>query len=276
MRINLHTHSNISDGKLSPEELVLKLYEDGVKIFALTDHDKIDGVPRAKKIAEELGVQCISGIEISTNIFDMNIPFLDAKVHTFHMLGLNFSYEILRCIYGKREANKVIKLQLLNKKLIDLGYRIPIIEHLNRRVTLAKALVCHGYAKDEEAAFETIINHHYERWSDNIGIKDAIQMIHAAGGKILWAHPFEILIGLNKLTLNEEQVAYIAQEMKMLGVDGIEVYYGKYHHGQIDFLKTLQREHDYILSAGTDYHAKESQPNTFIDIDVRLLEGVLK
>ena len=276
MKVNLHTHSTVSDGKLSPNELVSRLHQDGVEIFALTDHDKLDGLPEAQKRANELGIKLINGIEITTRIFDINIPFLDESVFTLHMLGLNFDYNQLLGIYREIDALKAEKLRKLNQKLIDNGYAIPKFEHITRRVTLAKALVQCGYSKDEDTAFENIINPLYERWSDSVGVKTAVKMIHNAGGKLLWAHPFEILQNVQKYTLSESQIDYIADQLKLQGVDGIEVYYQKYNSNQVKFLKTIQKKYDFISSAGTDYHAKDSQPTTFIDIDHSLIQEVLK
>ncbi len=275
MKVNLHTHSTISDGRLSPKDLVEKLHQDGVKIFALTDHDKLDGINEAKEQAAEYEMKLITGIEISTRIFDLGISFLDEKIHTIHMLALNFNYETLKQSYQDIDKNKANKLGELNEQLIDLGYQIPRFVNLTRRVTIANALVTHGYAKSEEQAFEEIINKHYDRWSDNLGVKDVVRMVHNAGGKLLWAHPYEILENVSKCTLNESQIEEIARKLKLLGVDGIEVYYQKYKPEQIDFLKDIQKKYDFICSCGTDYHARDSQPITFVDIDLNLIKAVI-
>src|SRR5690554_1604975 len=133
MRINLHTHSTHSDGKLNVEELINKLYLDNVEVFALTDHDTISGILEAKELSLKYGIKMINGIEISTRINDLDIPFLNSEIHTFHMLGLDFDYNKLKKEYDEIEKNKLNKLKLLNENLIYEGFKIPIIKNLKKR-----------------------------------------------------------------------------------------------------------------------------------------------
>lgn len=275
MRINLHTHSTHSDGKLNLEELINKLYLDNVEVFALTDHDTISGILEAKELSLKYGIKMINGIEISTRINDLDIPFLNSEIHTFHILGLDFDYNKLKKEYDEIEKNKLNKLKLLNENLISEGFKIPIIKNLKKRAQIADELIINGYAKTIEEAFENIINKRYYRWSDNINIKKVIQIIHNSGGKLIWAHPFEILENITKFHLNEDQIDFIAAKLKKLGVDGIEVYYQKYNEKQLDFLKSIQTKYNFIASVGTDYHGKDSQRVTYMEIDYKLILGGL-
>ena len=227
MKVNLHTHSNVSDGTLTPKELVQKLHNDGLDVFALTDHDRLDGLIIAREEAEKAGIKFINGIEISCNLTDIDLPFID-DTSSVHLLGLNFNLDALKAIYQKRQTDKNKRLVVLLSKLLERGYYIKIDGPLVKKTQIAEALVKSGYTKDIQTAFNEIINRYYERYIDNMTVKEAIQMIHDAQGKILWAHPFDILDGIVKRRINEEQVDKFCQIFKKLGVDGIEVYYQRF------------------------------------------------
>lgn len=94
MRVNLHTHSNASDGKLSPSNLIDKLACNNIEIIALTDHDTINGIEEAKIKADLHGIKFINGIEISTSINGLGLDFLDENKHSIHLLGINFDIQI--------------------------------------------------------------------------------------------------------------------------------------------------------------------------------------
>lgn len=274
MKVNLHTHSNVSDGTLTPKELVQKLHNDGLDVFALTDHDRLDGLIIAREEAGKAGIKFINGIEISCNLTDIDLPFID-DTSSVHLLGLNFNLDALKAIYQKRQTDKNKRLVVLLSKLLERGYYIKIDGPLVKKTQIAEALVKSGYTKDIQTAFNEIINRYYERYIDNMTVKEAIQMIHDAQGKILWAHPFDILDGIVKRRINEEQVDKFCQIFKKLGVDGIEVYYQRFSDTQRAYLKSLQNKYQFIASAGTDYHAKPMHQPTYVEIEALLIKEVL-
>jgi|GEM_PF-2628111 len=276
MRVNLHTHSTVSDGTLSPCDLAAKLHGDGVEVFALTDHDKIDGLSEAKFAAERFGMRFITGVEISASTRDIDIDFLDPTTHSIHLLGLGFDGDALARYYYEKDDKKRQKLHTLNKKLIKLGYKIPLINDLRKRTQVANYLVERGYSTSLYDAFENIINHYYDRWEDSMNIKEAVAIIHQSKGRLLWAHPYEVLKGLEKVCLTDIQIDLVCARLKSLGIDGIEVYYGMYDDSQIRHLSAMQHKYDFIASAGTDYHGKANRPATFVDIDIDKIKGVLE
>lgn len=274
MRVNLHTHSNVSDGALSPKELVQKLHKDGLEVFALTDHDRLDGLSVVRQEAEKLGMSFINGIEISCRLTDIELPFIN-DTSSVHLLGLNFNLDALKLNYQKRQMDKQKRLIVLLDKLLERGYEIQINKPLVKKTQIAEALVNTGYTKDIQTAFNEIINRYYDRNIDNMTVKEAIQMVHDAQGKILWAHPFDILDGIVKRRINEEQVDKFCQIFKKLGIDGIEVYYQRFTDDQRTYLKSLQNKYLFIASAGTDYHAKPMHSPTYVDIEASLIKEVL-
>lgn len=274
MKVNLHTHSNISDGALTPKELVEKLHSDGLDVFALTDHDRLDGLSVVRQEAEKLGMSFINGIEISCRLTDIELPFIN-ETSSVHLLGLNFNLDALKLNYQKRQMDKQKRLIVLLDKLLERGYEIQINKPLVKKTQIAEALVNTGYTKDIQTAFNEIINRYYDRNIDNMTVKEAIQMVHDAQGKILWAHPFDILDGIVKRRINEEQVDKFCQIFKELGIDGIEVYYQRFTDEQRSYLKSLQNKYQFIASAGTDYHAKPMHSPTYVEIEASLIKEVL-
>ncbi len=276
MRVNLHTHSTVSDGTLSPSEIVHRLQQDGVVVMALTDHDKIDGLAEARTAATHCNLRLINGVEISAQMRDFTLNFLNTTTDSLHLLGLGFDDIKLMAIYQEKRLLKQKRLEALNQTLIKNGFNIPVLADLDKRTQIANALVTKGYASSTHEAFETIINHYYDPWIDSVGVKEAVDMIHSAGGLILWAHPYEILRSIAKVHLDNEQIEQLCISLKALEIDGIEVYYQIYSPAQTEYLQTLQKKFEFIASAGTDYHAKANQPNTFIDIDPRKIKEVLE
>ena len=111
MRVNFHTHSNKSDVKLSPSELINKLAKCNIEVLALTDHDSVKGIEEAKAKADLHGIKFITGIELSTKILDW-VSFLDENRHINHLLGLLWLRNV------KQNINRQENLKLNIKNLV--------------------------------------------------------------------------------------------------------------------------------------------------------------
>ena len=275
MRVNFHTHSNVSDGLSTPKELIKKLNDDEVKICALTDHDRIAGLEAAKKTANELGIIFVNGIEISCNLHDIEIDSIKRTDYSVHMLGLNFNLEDIKQIYEKRKLDKIQRINKLVFTLKNNGYNIDIPFSTERKTTIADALVNNGYANNTQDAFNNIINNYYDKYTDKMSVKEAIEIVHQAGGKIIWAHHFDILNNFMKIRIDNFLVEKICSQFKKLGTDGIEVFYEPFTKKHINFLIKMQKKYDFIASFGTDYHGKDDQLKTYLDINEKLVEELM-
>lgn len=275
MRVNFHTHSNKSDGKLSPSELINKLAKCNIEVLALTDHDSVKGIEEAKAKADLHGIKFITGIELSTKIHGLELDFLDENRHTIHLLGLHFDYEMLNKILIDKEELKKLKIKNLVTQLIEVGYNIEPLDYGSKKTLVAEALIKKGYAINIQNAFNNIINNFYPRSVDLVTVDEAVRMIHKANGKVIWAHPYEIIYDVYKHGITESQIDKICAKLKLHHVDGIEVYYAKYNKSQIEFLESLKRKYSFITSAGTDFHNKTDYEQAFIDIDIELIKEVL-
>lgn len=276
MRVNLHCHSNISDGTLLPRDLIKRMSEDKLELIALTDHDKVDGLLEAQIEANKHGIKFVNGIEISCKTQDLNLDFLNSNDGGLHILGLGFNLEIIQKIYHKRIIEKKIRIQKLINTLKENGYDIDFPDNLMKKTSVAESLVSNGYASDVQDAFNRIINKYYDKNRDNMNVTEAIQIIHDANGKAIWAHPFDILNFVVKERIDENKVDLICQRLKVLGIDGIEVYYEPYTMKQQDFLKEMQYNYGFIASVGTDYHAKREGESTYIEVNKSLVMEWLK
>lgn len=275
MKVNLHTHSNASDGTLSPKDLIKKLASEQVDVCALTDHDTLNGIEEAYKESKQHSIKFINGIEISTKITGLDIPFLDESVHTLHILGLNFELDKLKSLFQQRQNEKEKRLIQLVKDLNSDGYPIEIPNPLTKKTQIATKLVEHNYAIDKEHAFNEIINKYYHRNLDHMTIDDVVRMVHQANGKVIWAHPFEILNFASKVDLNENQVAFIVARLKEKNIDGIEVYYEAYSKERRVFLESISKKYQLIKSCGTDFHGKPNRSVPYLDIDESFIKEVL-
>jgi predicted metal-dependent phosphoesterase TrpH len=243
-KIDLHLHTNKSDGRLPPTELVRLAYQGGIRRMALTDHDTTAGVDEAMAEGQRLGVEVIPGVELGT----------DSRSGDLHMLGLFLDYrdqEFQQTMRRFREG-RIARVHKIVANLADAGVNITVErvfeiagEASVGRPHVAQALLEAGYVSAMPEAFE--------KWlayggpgdvpRDKLSPEDAIDLIHAVGGLAVVAHPhegkgvFEILPGL---------AAH--------GLDGIETYYQGYNAERVANLVALGKEHGLLPTGGSDFH----------------------
>lgn len=242
---DFHLHSNVSDGVLSPSELVRSAASNGVQKIALTDHDSTDGLAEAAITAETLELQLLCGIELSV---------LHDNVDT-HILGYGFekTFKPLQEYLEEQRAGRYSRMQRILKTLSENGIMISEDEVLKiagtgsiGRPHIAQALITSGYVSSIQEAFD--------KWLGNgkpADIKrqrllpaEAIALIHEAEGLAFIAHP--IFLGANYETL--------VHELAVMGLDGLETYYKHYGSETITKHEQLGLELALILSGGSDYH----------------------
>lgn len=255
MKIDLHLHSTASDGQYSPTELMKKVKEAGITTCALTDHDTVNGIKEARKAAEELGLDFISGIEISAK-----------EDIEFHILGYNIDEdnEELKasCEFFKNERQKRAKkiYAFLEKKGVKLEAgsveKVAGSDNLGRP-HFAKAMLQQGYIKDVREAFDKYLaTPEFEAMDMRkyCSYQEAIDLIHNAGGIVVVAHP-----GMTK-KLSEEQLLARLEKFIAMGVDGIECFYSKHDREQAMMFLTLVDKYDLVTTIGSDYHGEKVKP----------------
>ena len=246
--IDLHVHSNYSDGTLTPEELVILAKKQGLSAMALTDHDTIIGIEEAVEAGKKYHIEIVPGIELSAAYGAKEIHivglYVDYKDKTF-----NDMLENLRDIRNERNL-KIIE------KFKELGILISFDEMKQlygnaviTRAHFADYLLAKGYIKSRSEAFERYIGENGPCFMarEKLTPEDTIQLITAARGVPILAHPTLYHLGnteMNKL-LN-----YLCKA----GLKGIEAIYSTYSIGEEIQIKKLAKENHLIISGGSDFH----------------------
>ena len=238
---DLHLHSNCSDGSDTPAQVVRAAYARGITLLALTDHDNVLGVPEALAEAERIGVRLLPSIEM-----DAEWP------HEMHILGLDIDIteprmkEALAVALRRRgERNAVIVEKLLQ---IGCDIRGTLSGEIGAatRLNIALALVAGGYAADTKDAFAKYLRkgcpgfYTVQRYTP----EEIITLIRGAGGVPVWAHPMH----------GHPDVHALTDQLKSLGLMGLEAYHPSMSEGEADVLVSIARQQKLLVTCGSDYH----------------------
>lgn len=248
-RVDLHLHSNYSDGSDSIEVLVKKVREAGIKIFALTDHDTIEGCVEVEKIAMN-GLRFIPSTELTCKT---------GKIKC-HILGYNCDYKstILLELIEKGKKLRRRKLETRIKYLKD-SWGIELNnsekEWLYSRKSVVKThianiLVNRGLAIDNLSAMKKYLDN-CKSGDTRFSCEEAIYAIVKSGGIPVWAHP---LGGEGETHLSETEFLPQLKEMIKLGIKGLECFYSRYTTKESDFLIKCANENKLFITGGSDYH----------------------
>ncbi|OBW94883.1 PHP domain-containing protein [Gallibacterium anatis] len=245
-KIDLHSHSNASDGVLSPTALISRAKEQGIEVLALTDHDTVDGIAEAKTAAQQQQITLISGVEIST--------VWQGK--TIHIVGLDFDEthpamtELLQ-----RQA------QLRYARAVEIGERFKKFGLENAfaeaqaltsgevtRAHYARYLVNIGMVSNEGQAFKRYLSqgkpcYVKANWCD---IPTSIEVIHQAGGIAVVAHPMRYQMTNNKIRT-------LIEDFQQWGGDAVEIAGGVDHNQQKMLIQWLDKL-SLSASVGSDFH----------------------
>lgn len=267
--VDLHVHSNRSDGSMTPSELVDLAVEKGLSAFALTDHDTVDGIFEALERAREwakqgVQIEVIPGIEFSTEYNGKDI----------HIVGIDIDYEAE--FFQKYLTDFVNARIQRNKKMcknlqdigIDISYERLIAEYPGSVITrahYARFLYSYGYTPSMKEAFERYVGDHTKYFvpREKVTPFQAVELILKAGGIPILAHP--VLYGLGKTALET-----LVAKLKEAGLIGIEAVYSTYTPSDERDIKALALKYDLAISGGSDFHGK-AKP----DIDLAVGRGKL-
>jgi len=252
LNADLHCHSVVSDGTMTPEALAARAAANGVELWSLTDHDEISGQQRAAAAAHAHGMKYLTGTEISVTFAG----------ETVHIVGLGFDagdpamHQGLQATRGGREARARDMAEQLTKVGIHGAYEGALKyvgnPDLISRTHFARFLVEVGACRDTSEVFRKYLTEGKpgyvpHRWAS---LRDAVQWITSAGGMAVIAHPARY-----KLTANEEYALF--SEFKAHGGRGVEVVTGS--HTAAEYVKygETAREFELAASRGSDFHSPE-------------------
>jgi predicted metal-dependent phosphoesterase TrpH len=252
---DLHCHSTVSDGTLSPSELVAHAASRDVKVLALTDHDDMDGLAEARAAAAQHGIRFINGVEVSVTW---------RKDVTVHVVGLNINPEYEPLVAGVNAARRgrVERARKMADSLAAAGIGGAFegaLHHVGNpefigRTHFARFLVESGHARDVGSVFKRFLvkgkpGYVEHRWT---ALADAVGWITGSGGVAVLAHPGRYTVGrkaMGKPTMRE-----LLREFVELGGRGIEVISGSHTPQQCADAAHWAAEFGLLASCGSDYH----------------------
>jgi 3',5'-nucleoside bisphosphate phosphatase len=265
LAFDLQCHSTYSDGVLPPAEVMERAAADGVELVALTDHDTVDGVLEAREVARRLGMRFSAASEISAV----------AGEHTdLHVLG----YEVdpadrgLLAALDDFRADRQRRVEAIADRLEELGFavdRTVLEERRSKGLPIGRPHIADSVLEnpdnqdrlraegiaDKNGFFPAYIVPGAKAFVQRTRptVADAIEVIHAAGGVAVWAHPFWDIA-------DADEVLRTVDEFTQAGLDGVEVFYATHTAEQTRLLHDHCREKGLLMTGSTDFHGPDRVP----------------
>jgi 3',5'-nucleoside bisphosphate phosphatase len=250
--IDLHTHTNASDGSYTPAELVEAAQNAGLEALAISDHDTFAGYDEAAAVARQRGLELIPGVELSTRMSS-------TREYNVHVLGYfleahpSFSFRtwLENLVASRRERN----VKLVEKlRAMDIDITLPEVEALGRTITgrphFARLLVRKGHAANTEEAFRKYLAESAPSYVQRRGppVETGIQQIAAGGGLPVLAHP--VRLGVRDHSAEEALIG----KMRDAGLRGIEAYHSDHRPQDVERYLALAQKFELAVTGGTDFH----------------------
>jgi predicted metal-dependent phosphoesterase TrpH len=259
---DLQCHSTYSDGALPPAEVMRIAARAGTELVALTDHDTVDGVDEAMAQAAELGMRFSPATEISA---------VEGAHEELHILGYEIDHHDadLRASLTDYRADRQRRVEAIADRLEELGFTVDRTVLEERRAAglpigrphIADAVLKHPENQqrlqdegitDKNTFFPEYIvpgaKAYVRRTRPVVG--DAIEMIHAAGGVAVWAHPFWDID-------DPQEVLDTIEKFVAKGLDGVEVFYAAHSEEQTQLLHSFCSERGLLMTGSADFHSVE-------------------
>jgi len=248
--VDLHAHTTASDGSFSPSQLVALASEKNLSAVGVTDHDTIAGWAEAFAAGEKLGIEIVPGVELSTSY----------EGGRFHLLGYYFARESrlaeeleeIQLQRGKRNASIFANLEKLGVPLKESEVRAFAGREEGElgRPHFARAMIARGYVQSAQEAFDKYLADGAPGYAPKkvLSPKEAIALIHDAGGVAIWAHPpMRKKVSFDEL---EERL----RDWIDWGLDGLEIYYSQYTPEDAAWTLAMTQKYNLIGSGGSDFH----------------------
>ncbi len=244
VKADLHMHTNYSDGRLSPQQLIDAAKKSELSIISITDHDNVNGIPEAIRYGKTKGVQVIPGVEISTDMGEQEV----------HILGYFIDYrnkKLLDFLSSSRKM-RIRRNEKIVEKLNTLGSKIKFNSILKKAGTETSIGRPHIAMELNEEGF---VNSYYDAFIKYIGdgkpayvkkpnptVKEVTKLISEMGGLSFVAHPGKVLRDELLLKLIEN------------GIDGIETIHPSHSKDDVEYFNTKAAEYFLLTSGGSDFH----------------------
>jgi predicted metal-dependent phosphoesterase TrpH len=247
--IDLHTHTDRSDGTFTPAELIVEAIRVGLTALAITDHDTFAGYDAAVHDAASNGLELICGIELSTRYQGMSVHLLGYFPHTQPSKELRAWLDLILAARRDRNNRLIAKLQSLG---VDIT--LAEVETMGRTLTgrphFARVLVDKGYAKDIQAAFDLYLDESARGFvqRQEVPMEEALERILASGGVPSLAHPIRVAKN------NWEKLTAYVEDLAGLGLRAIEVYHSDHSPENVAYYASLAERFHLGVTGGSDFH----------------------
>ncbi|MGF6467174.1 3',5'-nucleoside bisphosphate phosphatase [Paraburkholderia youngii] len=250
MNADLHCHSTVSDGQFAPTDVARRAHANGVTLWALTDHDEVGGQREARTAAEALGMNYLSGVEVS-------VTWAGRTVHIVG-LGIDPSNQVLIDGLARTRDGRAARAEAIGEQLATLG--IPdayegALHYVSNpdmmsRTHFARFMVEHGHCANTQEVFDRYLGdgkpgYVAHRWAK---LADALSWIQAAGGVAIVAHP-------GRYAYSQLEFDAFFGEFIDLGGKAIEVVTGSHTPDQYREYADVARRYGFEASRGSDFHA---------------------
>ena len=257
LNIDLHCHSNVSDGVLPPEEVVARAAANGVHALALTDHDDVSGLAEAREAAAAAGMAFIPGVEISVTWHGKTVHIVGLRIDPEHP-------ELVDGLQGIRNG-RIERARRMGNDLAQSGipgayegaYEYAANKQMVGRTHFARWLVAQGHVPDIRSAFRRYLTPGHPGYVEHewTSLENAVSWIRASGGMAVIAHP-----GRYPFDLREQH--RLLDAFRAMGGEGVEVITGSHHPSEYGKWADLARAFGLKASRGADFHA----PGEGVDI----------
>lgn len=269
-KIDLHSHSTCSDGTNTPSELLARVAQVGIKLFALTDHDTVAGIDEAGRAANQLGVRLINGVEISCTHTLSGGYGKNAKIDKIiHVVALNFGdveqmNQALQAVQDSRHQRGEAMVQNLAKLLHeqevmseqDLYQKLwqAILQKANHnpkavgRAHIAQVLYEFGMVSSVQSAFDKYLADNKPAYVpiQTLTMAETIELIHRCGGVAVLAHP-------TRYKLSSTRIQRLIADFASMGGDGCELPNNE-PMSLVDMVSRAIAKHELLVSLGSDFH----------------------
>ena len=247
--IDLHAHSTVSDGTDSPAQLVEAAAAAGVDVIAITDHDSVGGWAQAADAARRTGITLVRGIEVSCAAGGVSI----------HLLGYLTDPEdpALMAELAHARDSRATRLERMVERMADDGIPLTyadVLKHVAPGATagrphIADALIANGTIRHRDEAFEELLSEDSPYYVSHHAPHPvrAVELVRAAGGVPVLAHPFT-------LTRNRGADEGLVEQMQAAGLAGLEAFHRDHGPDEVARAQRLAHRLDLLLTGSSDYH----------------------
>lgn len=244
-KIDMHIHTNASDGYHSPLEILTILREAGIQTFAVTDHDSIASLDELKRRAGIYNMRLIPGVELSADFNGIDLHFLGYFINYHNKRFLDYLYLYRRRRYQRAQemielfAKQGIKISI--NRIVELARNGPI-----GRPHFADVLIKSGIVSDRDEAFDKYLNEKSPFYVKKymVTAEEVIALIHSIGGAAILAHP--------GISCAKETIV----ELIGLGLDGVEIVHPKHSPVAVKHFTEVAEKHGLLMTGGSDFHGK--------------------